>query len=74
MKNKKEIMEIATNLSTEASNARILLSQRFFVDETTEEIQQTESEFYRKLQQIEIIRMQLATAVLQYVPEKDTDE
>lgn len=71
--NKKQIMEIATQLSVEASEIRVIVSTRFFVDETPEQIQKTESNFYRKIHQIEKLRMLLADAILSYRPENEPD-
>lgn len=71
--NRKQIMELATQLSVEASEIRITVSTRFFVDETPEQIQKTESNFYRKIHQLEKLRMLLTDAILSYRPENEPD-
>lgn len=64
-------MELATELSVQASEVRTTLSARFFADETEEQIQKSESRFYRKLHRIEKLRMMLGDAMLTYRPENE---
>lgn len=69
--NKKQIMELATELSVQASEVRTTLSTRFFADETEEQIKKSESRFYRKIHRIEKLKAQLAMAMLSYRPENE---
>ena len=77
--NKKQIMEIATKLSCEASDIRMALSRWFYIDDMTgdipiEERNQLEVKFYRKISNLEQIRLQLVAEMLRYPPEKENEQ